>query len=135
MASTDFFLQARKSINRVSMLRASQSLHDASFPVWVMHAYNVLDKICMEGQLVRTGMGRNRLTAAQFRRCKTNFENMRAHGGEQVTGIYAASWGGGGASMALNEAMIAAGMHQLMQAPCMTLHSLFALCQLVHTCM
>lgn len=61
-------------------------------------------------------MGRNRQTAARFCRCKTNFENMRAHGGEQVTGIYAASWGGAGASMALNEAMIAAGMHQLIHA-------------------
>lgn len=61
-----------------------------------------------------------------FCRCKTNFENMRAHGGEQVTGIYAASWGGGGASMALNEAMIAAGTRQLILAPRMTARGLLA---------
>ncbi|KAK9831306.1 hypothetical protein WJX81_000432 [Elliptochloris bilobata] len=40
--------------------------------------------------------------------CKTNFENMRAHGGGQVTGIYAASWGGSVSSLALSEAMSAA---------------------------
>ena len=70
----------------------------------------------MGGESDRTGMGLYRQTPARFRRCKTNFENMRAHGGEQVTGIYAASWGGAGASMALNEAMIAAGTRQLIRA-------------------
>lgn len=44
------------------------------------------------------------------RRCKTNFENMRAHGGQQVTGIYSASWGGNAASHALSGAIAAAGV-------------------------